>query len=75
LAFVTLTSACFLCGKFFSYNPVRVPSLVVRGQREPLCRPCVEEANRERAAKGLATWTIHPYSYEPVDEQEVPWPE
>jgi len=75
LAFVTLTSACFLCRKLFSYNPVRVPSVMVRDQREPLCRRCVEWANRARAAKGLPTWTIHPDSYEAVDEREVPWPE
>ena len=74
MALVFLTSACFLCRRLFSYNPVRVPSLPVHGRREPLCRACVEAANTVRATKGLPTWTIHPDSYSPVDEQEVPWP-
>jgi hypothetical protein len=75
MAFVSMTSACVRCGRLFFYNPLRVPSVVVNGQREPLCRPCVEWANRERAAKGLATWPIHHDAYEAVDEQEIAWPD
>ena len=75
MAFVFFTSACARCGGLVSYNPVRVPSVVINGAREPLCRACVEWANPIRAARGLPTWPIYADSYEPVDEQEVPWPE
>jgi hypothetical protein len=76
VAFVSLTSPCARCGALiWFYNPVRVPSVVVKGRREPLCRPCVEWANVERAKRGLPIWPIYPDSYDAVDEQEVPWPE
>lgn len=76
MAFISVTSPCYLCGQLiYFYNPVRVPSVLVDGRCEPLCRPCVESVNRERAAKGLPVWTIYPDSYDAVDEQEVPWPE
>ena len=75
MAFVTLTSACVLCGHTFTYNPVRVPSVRVRGQREPICRPCVEWANDIRAARGLATWPVAADAYDAVDESEVVWPD
>jgi len=75
MAYMSLLSACYLCRRLFFYNPVRVPSVVVDGRREPLCEPCVTSVNAERARRGLAEWTIYPDSYDAVDEQEVPWPE
>jgi hypothetical protein len=75
MAFVLMHAACARCHAPFAFNPLRVPSVLIKGRREPLCRPCVEWANAERARRGMPTWPIYPDSYEPVDEQEVPWPE
>lgn len=74
MAFVTMTSACANCGALFSYNPVRVPSVRIRGSREPVCSECMAELNRKRGAAGLAPIAIAADAYDAVDEQEVPWP-
>jgi hypothetical protein len=73
MGFLFLTADCSRCRRVFAFNPLRVPSVVVAGERLPLCRDCVEWANAIRASRGLATWTVYPDSYEPVDEQEVPF--
>lgn len=44
---------CFGCGRTFSFNPDRVPSVMYAGQREPICASCVERANPMRAENGL----------------------
>lgn len=52
------------------FNPHLVPSIVVNGTREPLCRPCVEAANPRRVARGLAPIAVLPGAYEPAVEGE-----
>ena len=65
--------ACFGCGQFFSFNPMRVPSITSQktGTREPICLGCVERANRTRAANGLALIVPLPGAYDPCDESEL----
>jgi hypothetical protein len=78
---------CFRCGRVFSFNPHKVPSIPVKrnaegqyeavppelgGVREPVCRPCVDEVNPVRVAKGLDPIRILPGAYEPADEFEEP---
>jgi len=55
---------CAVCRKLFSFNADRVPSVVVRGQREPVCRACVEHANPLRKEKGLREIVILPGAYD-----------
>jgi hypothetical protein len=62
---------CFGCGRPFGFNPHRVPSVVVHGVRQPICRTCVELANPNRIAKGLEPIAILPGAYEPLDEAEL----
>lgn len=64
MAWMSCIGYCVRCGKFFSFNPERVPSVVVNGTREPLCRACVEWANPLRIAKGLEPIRILPGAYE-----------
>jgi hypothetical protein len=59
---------CIGCGQIFPFNPMRVPSVRVNGEREPVCRACVERANPERIKRGLAPITVLPGAYEPADE-------
>ena len=64
-------SACFGCGRLFSYNPMRVPSIPINGMREPICETCVARANPERIKRGLPPIVPYPDAYEPCDEQEL----
>ena len=59
---------CIGCGRVFGFNPHAVPSVVVQGEREPVCRTCIERANPTRIANGLPPFSIRPDAYEPVEE-------
>ncbi len=56
---------CCSCRKLFGFNPNYVPSVRVKGEREPLCRECIEDANPKRKDLGLPEIEIHPEAYEP----------
>jgi hypothetical protein len=73
MGYVQAVSGCAACGKPFSYSITKVPSVVVNGSREPICRECVERANPIREERGLARIEILPGAYEADDENEVPW--
>jgi hypothetical protein len=63
--------ACLACGKFFSFNPVRVPSYNDGTGRKPICRACVEAANPKRIANGLPPIVPAPDAYDAVEEGEL----
>lgn len=64
---------CIACKTPITFNPVRVPSLVVNGQREPLCERCFNRWNElHRTSKGLPPEPLLEGAYEPVDEHELP---
>ena len=71
MGYVWCTSQCFGCKRFFSYNPKRVPSIRINGEREPICRSCVERANPERIKRGLDPIVPAPDAYEACEEGEV----
>lgn len=54
-----------------SFNPIRVPSVRVNGEREPLCERCVYLASSIREANGLEPIHVHGDAYEPCDEIEL----
>ena len=64
-------SACVGCGRPFFYNPLRVPSIVVNGNREPVCLDCVNRANPVRRQAGLPEIVPHPDAYDGVNEREL----
>ena len=64
-------SECFGCKKFFSYNPHKVPSVIYKGDRKPICRKCVEEFNPQRIENGLEPFKVDPNAYEPIHETEL----
>jgi len=57
------------CGRRFTFNAERVPSITVNGAREPFCRACVDEVNPRRVAAGLDPIIPLPGAYDP---EEVP---
>jgi len=68
MGYMMVYGACIGCKALFSFNADKVPSVRVNGNREPICKGCVERFNPIRAAKGLAPITVLPGAY---DAQEV----
>lgn len=72
MAYMTCTAPCFGCGLLFSFNPDLVPSIRVNakrqpdpaGQKEPICRTCVQTANPKRLANGLEPIHVPADAYE-----------
>jgi hypothetical protein len=75
MGYAYCTSACFGCGRLFSYNPNHVPSIrhPRTGSREPICQACVDRSNPERIKNGLEPIKPHPQAYEPCPEDELNW--
>lgn len=71
MGYVFVMGACIGCGRLFSFNPHAVPSIPIKGVREPVCRACVERANLIRKANGLDLIVIRPDAYEPVEENAL----
>lgn len=62
---------CYGCKRIFGFNPVRVPSVVVNGSREPICQDCVNATNPKRIGNGLDPIVPLPEAYEACDESEL----
>lgn len=63
---------CICCDQVFSFNPMRVPSTkAFTGEREPVCRGCMERVNALREERGQEPFLILPDAYEPCDENEL----
>lgn len=62
---------CIGCGRLFAFNPMRVPSCTINGNREPVCQHCVARVNPMRIANGLEPIVPKPDAYEACDEQEL----
>ena len=71
MGYVFALSACCGCGRLFTYSPVRVPSVMVNGTREPICEDCVRVANPRRIANGLEPIPVLPGAYDACDEAEL----
>lgn len=73
MGYAIAQGACWVCGRIFAFNPLRVPSMRQEdGRREPICRSCMEKVNATRARKGLPPHPILPDAYSPIDENELP---
>jgi hypothetical protein len=71
MGYVMCAAACFGCKQPFYFNPNKVPAIRVEGEKMPVCRDCIERANRARIAIGIAPFEIDPHAYEPLDEGEL----
>jgi hypothetical protein len=67
---------CWGCGRTFTFNPERVPSIPVRngqpaegGTREPICEDCMTRANERRMRLGLDPHPILPGAYDPMEAE------
>lgn len=71
MGFAICYGNCIMCKKFFAFNPVSVPSVRLKSEREPICRECVESANVQRKEIGMAPIEILPDAYSACDESEL----
>ncbi len=62
---------CYGCGRTFGCNPHLVPSVLVEGVREPVCKECVERTNPEREKNGLDLIVPLPGAYEAASEGDM----
>ena len=66
--FMLVHGNCVACTSVISFNPEKVPSLVVDGRRQPLCRSCHKRWNEiHRGSKGLPDIEIQEGAYEPQE--------
>lgn len=71
MGYALVIGPCAVCRQIFGCNPLRVPSVRVRGVREPICKACIDRFNPERIKRGLEPIIPHPDAYEAVDENEL----
>ncbi len=71
MGFVCAIAPCFGCKLPFSFNPHLVPSIVVNGERQPVCEDCVRNANPRRISNGLEPIVILAGAYEAMEESEL----
>ena len=71
MGYVMATSPCIGCQRVFSYNPMRVPSITIAGDRKPICQICVTRANPMRKANGLEPIVPAPDAYDACEEDEL----
>jgi hypothetical protein len=64
--YFVVMSNCVACGAVFHFNPHSVPSIVVGGVREPVCRNCAERWNQLHPD---AARPILPGAYEPIADE------
>ena len=69
--YIVMFGDCVCCQRHFSFNPNKVPSLRVRGIKEPVCRNCVDQANVIRKKNNFPEIPILDGAYEPAPESEV----
>lgn len=67
MAWLSVIGDCVICGIRFSFNADRVPSVRIDGQREPVCRDCINRANEVRKEQGIDPIYVFPDAYEPME--------
>lgn len=68
MPFMFVIGNCCACHAPITFSPSRVPSLVVAGSREPLCRGCHARWNKiHRTSQGLPPVEAHPDAWEPEE--------
>lgn len=72
MGYYLVIGICVGCRRMFSYNPLRVPALVINGEREAVCRSCAERWN---VLHPEIARPILPGAYDPIadDGTAEPW--
>ena len=70
MGYMFIVGSCILCHETFTFNPNKVPSYRAKdtGEKEPICRWCMDRVNELRIQKGLKPFTILEGAYDPEPE-------
>ena len=72
MGYALVIGSCYTCGRTFSFNPVRVPSIRDdKGVRQPVCKSCIDRANPQRIANGLPPITYSEDAYTFCEEGKL----
>lgn len=72
MGYAMCVGTCFGCGRPFTFNPIRVPSIKDQSNvKQPICLGCVNYVNPIRIANGLQPIVPHPEAYTECDEREL----
>lgn len=63
---------CYACERFFGCDTECAPIVLADGKPEPVCRDCIDEANRQRCIYGTPQLHIHPGAYVPIGTNANP---
>jgi hypothetical protein len=68
MLFAFVHGVCFVCSRFVSFNPHKVPSVRDKhNERQPVCEACVLNANHKAKSEGVDSFVIPDGAYEPFD--------
>jgi len=65
-----VTARCYCCERLFSSNPLTTPT----HKNQPICKSCIEEINRMRAAKGYPLFMVPANTFDPAEAETIPDP-
>jgi hypothetical protein len=68
MGYVYALGRCGACKRLINFNPKTVPSIRIMGEREPICRDCVERWQKLHPDK---SFVIAPNAYDELDESEL----
>lgn len=68
MGYVFVIGNCINCKRQFTFSPTKVPSIRVKGVREPICKSCFVWANKLRKEKGMTPFSLTEGAYEADNE-------
>jgi hypothetical protein len=71
MGYAMMWSPCVRCGRIFGFNPHKVPSIRVNGQREPVCEGCYHVLAAIQKDRGMEVLPLSPDAYEAIEEGEL----
>lgn len=72
MGYVLVTGTCTLCHRLMMFSPTKVPSIRIKGEREPVCASCVAAAQAYQREHNLPVWPDPlPGAYEADSEEEI----
>jgi hypothetical protein len=71
MAYIYGAAPCCRCQQVFIFNPMRVPSVIIKGVRQPVCSDCIAPLNALRRTLGNPEIVPLPGAYDACDEAEL----
>ena len=71
MGYAMVFGLCMRCGTTFGFNPRKVPSFRVNGEKEPICHSCILYVNTLRREMGIDEFVIPEGAYEAIHESEL----